>query len=322
MLADPVGRHRRGAGSNGVHEVDTAVPVEDDGLPGVRIDGGDEDALSRPVVVREPGRDDVAPSRRLGRAGRLPLQGSRTHPATHVVCVLRRRDDRVRPLQVVRARGVRCASSVGRATAGRWRGRLGEDGGIQLGGAGGARDLGGHGGPGRGADDEVGLGEVDAGVREPGDEAELPRVAGSSRARQHEGALVGMGPVGLWLGWLGGRPVPVPWVSWRRRGGGVHGNAFRGVLGGRPWGDYVSRAIVDFGGAPGAVAAFTGLTSCRRITIPRTVAVRRRSEHRLATTGVLPPSGPHLGGRLGERHPLAVAPLSACVDGLGVVSIC
>jgi hypothetical protein len=42
---------------------------------------------------------------------------------------------------------------------------------------------------------------------------------------------------------------------------------FAGCLSGAPTGDYLSRAIVDGGGAPITDTAFMGLTSCRQITI-------------------------------------------------------
>ena len=54
------------------------------------------------------------------------------------------------------------------------------------------------------------------------------------------------------------------------------GAAFREVAGGAPVGDYLSRAIVGGRGAPAVDTAFIGLTSCRWITIAKTLARRRR----------------------------------------------
>jgi hypothetical protein len=51
---------------------------------------------------------------------------------------------------------------------------------------------------------------------------------------------------------------------------------FANCLSGAPGGDYLSRAIVDCRGAPTVDTAFMGLTSCRRITIAKTLAQRRR----------------------------------------------
>ena len=51
---------------------------------------------------------------------------------------------------------------------------------------------------------------------------------------------------------------------------------FANCLAGAPGGDYLSRAIVTCSGAPTADTAFMGLTSCRWITIARTLARRRR----------------------------------------------
>jgi hypothetical protein len=51
---------------------------------------------------------------------------------------------------------------------------------------------------------------------------------------------------------------------------------FASCLAGAPGGDYLSRAIVDCSGAPTADTAFMGLTSCRWITIAKTLARRRR----------------------------------------------
>jgi len=51
------------------------------------------------------------------------------------------------------------------------------------------------------------------------------------------------------------------------------GVAFRELPRGRsPGGDYLSRAIVDCGGAPTPDTAFMGLTSCRRVTIAAKLA--------------------------------------------------
>jgi hypothetical protein len=50
---------------------------------------------------------------------------------------------------------------------------------------------------------------------------------------------------------------------------------FGNCLSGAPGGDYLSRGIVDCRGAP-TDTAFMGLTSCRRITIAKTLARRRR----------------------------------------------
>ena len=54
------------------------------------------------------------------------------------------------------------------------------------------------------------------------------------------------------------------------------GVAVRELRGGRSRGDYLGRAIVDCGGAPTVDTAFMGLTSCRRITIAKTLAHRPR----------------------------------------------
>jgi len=47
---------------------------------------------------------------------------------------------------------------------------------------------------------------------------------------------------------------------------------FANCLAGAPGGDYLSRAIVDCGGAPTPDTAFMGLTSCRRVTIAAKLA--------------------------------------------------
>ena len=53
-----------------------------------------------------------------------------------------------------------------------------------------------HHGTRRGADDEVGAGQVHAGVGEPGQQADLPRDAGDATAAEHEGrALVAHGAI-------------------------------------------------------------------------------------------------------------------------------
>ena len=50
---------------------------------------------------------------------------------------------------------------------------------------------------------------------------------------------------------------------------------FAGCLSGPPSGDYLSRPIVDCGGAPIADTADMGLTSCVEIAIAETLAGRR-----------------------------------------------
>jgi hypothetical protein len=59
---------------------------------------------------------------------------------------------------------------------------------------------------------------------------------------------------------------------------------FANCLAGAPGGDYLSRAIVDRGGAPTADTAFMGLTSCRRVTIAGTLTHRRRE----CAIGIMP----------------------------------
>jgi len=52
---------------------------------------------------------------------------------------------------------------------------------------------------------------------------------------------------------------------------------FANCVAGAPGGDYLSRAIVHCSGAPTADTAFMGLTSCRWITIAKTL-VRRDAQ--------------------------------------------
>ena len=47
---------------------------------------------------------------------------------------------------------------------------------------------------------------------------------------------------------------------------------FASCVWGAPSRDYLSRAIVDCGGAPNADTAFMGLTSCSSVTIIKTLA--------------------------------------------------
>jgi hypothetical protein len=71
-----------------------------------------------------------------------------------------------------------------------WPRHLGEDRGIQFGRPCPAGDLGSHRRSCRRPDDEIGLGEIDPGIGQAGDETELPRIACRSGAGEDQGSLV------------------------------------------------------------------------------------------------------------------------------------
>ena len=167
------------------------------------------DARVRPHVAGQPRGGDVAPAGRARVVVPHPFERRSAHPAPHVGRVRRGGDDVVRPVQVGAPRhspgrtvarravagapgvagvprGTRVAGVAGAADGRAWRGHLGEHRGVQVGEGCPARHLGRHGGPGRGADDDVGVGHVEAGVGEPREQADLPGVAGCSAAGEDE----------------------------------------------------------------------------------------------------------------------------------------
>ena len=271
-----------GAGGNGVHQVDSAVAVEHDRFTGTGVDRRDEHRLVAASAGWAAGRRRwraTAPARSRPTP-HASLERRRTHPAAHVGRILGGGDDPARPLQMVGHRARRSASPVGSDRAGPRLGRRGEDGGEQF-GRGRAGDLGRGRRSGRRPDDQVGLGHVQPGIEQAGDDADQPRVACRSAAAEDQRSLArGRDPirgVDLRLFLVGPRPSgPVVDVTCRgEEGGRVHGSRLSRIAWrGAPGGDYLSRAIVDCRGAPTADTAFMGLTSCRWITIAGTIADR------------------------------------------------
>ena len=101
-----------------------------------------------------------------------------------------------------------------------WLRHLGEDGGIQFGRPFPAGDLGSYRRSCRRPDDEIGVGHIDPGIGQAGDETEFPGIACSSAAGENQGSLVRVGRLSCGVDLLvGHRPIPVPWRS--RRGDAI-----------------------------------------------------------------------------------------------------
>jgi hypothetical protein len=173
-----------------VHQIDSAVAVEHDRFPGMRIDSRDKHRLLRPVLAGKPSRDDVAPARLARAVGSIHFERRGAHPAAHVGRILSRTDDSVRPLHVGRPREIRSASPVRSGVASLWLRHFGEDGSIQFGRPCPAGDLGSHRRSCRRPDDEIGLGYINPGIGQAGDETELPRISCRSAAGENQGSLV------------------------------------------------------------------------------------------------------------------------------------
>jgi hypothetical protein len=161
-------------------------------------------------------------------------------------------------------------------------GRSGKDVGKQLGRAR-ASYLGRGRRSGRRPDDQIGLGHIQPGIKQAGDDADQPRIACRSATTEDQRSLTrGARPrcvVDLQLILVGPRPVGGRReVTCRVEKGVVFmGVAFREVPGGRSrWRLPQSRDRGPCSGAPTADTAFMGLTSCRWITIVSTLARRRR----------------------------------------------
>ena len=132
-VADAVGRDTEAvgrAGSDGIHQVDSAVAVEHDRFTGRGVDRRDEHPSFRPALTGQPAGDGGAPPRLPGAVRRrIHLERRRTHPAAHVGRILSGSDDSARPFHVVgrRRHGERVhapdptGQSVAEARRQRWR---------------------------------------------------------------------------------------------------------------------------------------------------------------------------------------------------------
>jgi hypothetical protein len=216
VVADPVGRATGTAGGDGVHQVDPAVAVEHDCYTGAGIDRRDEHRSFGPALTGQAGGDGGAPPHHLGaiRHG-ICFERHRTHAAAHVGRVRSGGDDAAHLLQMVGDRPCGNASAVGLGLTSSSLGCRGEDG-VEESGRGRSGDLGRGRGTGRRPDDEIGLGHVQPGFHQAGDDADQPRIAGRSATAEDQRSLTldGRPPCGVGV-WPIGGPRP---VGGRRRG--------------------------------------------------------------------------------------------------------
>ena len=154
------------------------------------IDSRDKHRLLRPVLAGKPSRHDVAPARPAGAVGSIHFERRGAHLAAHVGRILGSSDDRVGPLEVVLPREIPSASPLRSRGANLWLRHLGEDGRVQFGRRCPAGDLGSYRRSCRRSDDEIGLGYIDPGIGQAGNETELPGIACCSAAGENQGSLV------------------------------------------------------------------------------------------------------------------------------------
>jgi len=165
------------------------VAVEYDRFTGTGIDRRDEHHSLRPVLAGQPGGDRSAALRLPGAVRRrIHFERRRAHFAAHVGRILGGGDDAARYLHVVRRRPHRNASAVGSDRTSPLLGRGGKDGGKQFGRAR-ASYLGRSRRSGRRPDDQVGLGHVQPGIEQAGDDADLPRIACRSATMEDQRSL-------------------------------------------------------------------------------------------------------------------------------------
>ena len=194
-------------------QVDAAMAVEHDRFTGTGIDGHDEHRSLRPLLTGQPGGDGGAPLRLPGAAPRrIRFERRRAHSAAHVGRILGGGDDCARSFQKVRHRHARSTSTVGSDRTSPWPGRSGKDAGKQFVRLGRAGYLGRGRRSGRRPDDQIGLGHVQPGIKQAGDDADLPRIAYRSATAKDQRSLArgGHTPDGVGL-LVGPRPVAVPW---------------------------------------------------------------------------------------------------------------
>ncbi len=153
------------------------------------IDNHDKHRSLRPVLTGQPSGDGGAPMRLRGAARRrIPFERRRTHPAAHVGRILSGADDCARPLHMVRHRAGD-AFTIGSDRTRPWRRRSGKDTGKQFRRLGRTRDLGRHSRSRRRADDQIGLGHIQSGVKQAGDDADLPGIACRSSSTKDQRSL-------------------------------------------------------------------------------------------------------------------------------------
>jgi hypothetical protein len=116
---------------------------------------------------------------------------------------------------MVRRRPIRRTSTAGSDRPSPWLGRSGQDAGQQFGRLGRASYLGCGRRSGRCPDDQVGLGHIQPGIKQAGDDADLPRIACRPATAKDQRSLARGGclphGVGLRLILVGPRPVAGPW---------------------------------------------------------------------------------------------------------------
>jgi hypothetical protein len=165
------------------------VAVEHDRFTGMGIDRRNEQRPFRPALTRQPSGDDSAPPRLSGAVRlRIHFERRRTHSAAHVGRILSGGDDPACYLHMVRRRPNGNASTLGSARTCPLLGCSGKDGGKQFGRSR-ASDLGGGSRSSRRPDDQIGLGHIQPGIEQAGDDADLPRIASRSTTMEDQRSL-------------------------------------------------------------------------------------------------------------------------------------
>ncbi len=163
------------------------------------IDRRDKDRLLRPVLAGQPGGDGSPPSRLRGAVRRrIHFERRRTQSTAHIGRPPGGGDDLARSPHMVDHRPNRNASTVGSDRTGPLLGRSGKEVGKQFGRAR-AGYLGRGRRSGRCPDDQIGLGHIQPGIKQAGDDADQPRIACRSATTEDQrsltrGALILVGP--------------------------------------------------------------------------------------------------------------------------------
>jgi hypothetical protein len=119
----------------------------------------------------------------------IHLERRRTQSAAHVGRILSGGDDLARPPHMVGHRPNGNASTVGSDRTSPLLGRSGKDAGQQLGRAR-ASYLGRGRRSGRRPDDQIGLGHIQPGIKQAGDDADHPRIAYRSATTEDQRSLI------------------------------------------------------------------------------------------------------------------------------------
>ena len=178
---------QRGARGDRVHQVDAGIAVERSQLAGMRVDGHHDHRPVRPFRARQPGGDHCAPLSRPGFEYGVALQPERAHRTLQIGCRGGGGADGPHPLE---HRGHRQGRRPFPVLSDRLN-RRGQHRGQQFGRRYTAAHLRCRGGPGRGADHQIGgLCHIETSFGQACDDTDLPRISGSPTTTENQSNVV------------------------------------------------------------------------------------------------------------------------------------